>query len=127
VGFVSLHIPSGVSDGTLLPFPGLEETHEYPRPRYIRVKVSRHPFFTRKGRDVICRVPISERDAREGSTVVVRTLRGRQHRVVVPPETKNGTIMRLVGEGIESDGGRGDQLVEIRVKTPSRRRGKGAV
>jgi len=124
IAFVSLHIPSGISDGTRLPFPGQDEQQSVPRPRFIRVKVSRHPFFSRKGQDVWCRIPISERDAREGSTVVVRTLRGRQHRMIVPPETKSGTIMRIVGEGIESGGRRGDQLVEILVRVRRRKNGR---
>jgi molecular chaperone DnaJ len=86
------------------------------------VKVSRHPFFSRRGRDIVCRVPVSEKVAKSGTTLHVRTLRGRRHEVVVPPDTSDGTIVRLEGEGIESEGQRGDQLIEIRVKGSLRKK-----
>ncbi len=124
-GTVNLEIPSGTDDGTLLPFPGFREPDAAgSRPQFIRAKVSQHPFFTRHGHDVHCRVPVSRDAARNGSTIQVRTLRGRKERLVVPPGTSDGSVIRLEGEGIEFGGKRGDQIVEIRVEARTRRRAR---
>jgi molecular chaperone DnaJ len=121
LGSADLVIPPGVSDGTLLPFPGFGESEETAGAPRIRVKVSSHPFFRRVGRDILCKVPVSRRLAERGSTIRVKTLRGENQTVIVPPHTADGTVLRLVGEGIHADGERGDQLIEIRVRT---RRGR---
>ena len=38
----------------------------------------------------------------------------------MPPGTQSGTILRLRGEGIQSNYGKGDQLVNINVQTPTK-------
>jgi molecular chaperone DnaJ len=116
-GVVGLRIPPGTRDGTLIPFPGFGRgTREASTgPRYVRVRVSRHPFFKRRGRDVICRVPISREAAQEGSTIQVPTLRGRPTSLRIPPHTTDGTVMRIEGGGIDLGGRRGDQLVVIQI------------
>lgn len=116
-GEVGLRIPPGTRDGTLIPFPGFGKgtLEAGTGPRYVRVRVSRHPFFKRRGRDVICRVPISKRDAKEGSTIQVPTLRGRSTSLRIPPDTSDGTVMRIEGGGLDLGGRRGDQLVVIQV------------
>lgn len=117
LGSANLVIPPGVTDGTLLPFPGFRESEEQEGAPRIRIKVSGHPFFTRVGRDVLCRVPVSKGLAEKGSTIRVKTLRGEQQAVTIPPHTGDGTVLKLEGEGIDADGQRGDQLIEIRVRT----------
>jgi molecular chaperone DnaJ len=126
LGQSELVIPSGVSDGTLLPFPGFgsDGDEQSVRPQFIRVKVTRHPFFSRRGQDIVCQIPISEKAAREGKTITVRTIRGRRQSVVVPPQSVNGDVVRIEGEGIESEGQRGDQLIEIKVKRTRKSGGK---
>jgi molecular chaperone DnaJ len=118
LGSAELVIPPGVTDGTLLPLPGFAENddEDVDRAPRIRVKVSSHPFFRRVGRDILCKVPVSRRLAERGSTIRVKTLRGEDQKVTVPPHTPDGTVLRLVGEGIDADGERGDQLIEIRVR-----------
>ena len=126
LGETRLEIPAGVSDGTLLPYPGFASRgSESTQPRYIRIRVANHPFFKRKGRDVFCRIPVSQRTAENGSTILVRTLRGGKQPVTISPGTRSGTVVRLVGEGIESEGERGDQLVEIQVTPRARRKSGG--
>ncbi len=117
LGVVSLKIPAGVSDGTLIPVPGFggEDEGSPSRGKYFRVRVSSHPFFSRDGRDILCKVSVSEAVAKRGTTIRVRTIRGRRLNLRVPPNTRDGTVIRLTGEGIEAEGDRGDQLVEIRV------------
>lgn len=126
LGETRLEIPPGVSDGTLLPYPGFaSRKSDGTHPRFIRIRVAKHPFFRRQGRDVVCRVPVSHRTAEAGSTILVRTLRGDKQPVTISPGTRSGTVVRLIGEGIESEGERGDQIVEIQVRPRPRSKSGG--
>jgi molecular chaperone DnaJ len=122
LGVVRLEIPPGVADGTVLPQAGrAADAFGQARPRF-RIRVSEHPFFSRKGWDILCQVPVSETAACSGATIEVKTIRGQRRKVRIPAQTLDGTVVRLPGEGIESEGVRGDQLVEIRVVRRSRGR-----
>jgi len=50
----------------------------------------------------------------------VRTLEGRHVLLKVPPGTPHGQRFRIAGQGIEKNGRRGDQYVEVRVEIPDR-------
>jgi molecular chaperone DnaJ len=77
-------------------------------------------FFRREGHHVVCVVPINVAQAMLGTRLKVRTLDG--HRVVlkVPPGTQHGQRFRVSGHGIEKNGARGDQFVEVRVDIPAK-------
>jgi molecular chaperone DnaJ len=77
-------------------------------------------FFRREGLDVLCVVPINLAQALLGSRIKVKTLDG--HRVVlkVPAGTQHGQKFRIAGQGIEKNGRRGDQYVEVRVEIPEK-------
>jgi len=48
----------------------------------------------------------------------VRTLDGKRVVLKVPPGTQHGQKFRIPGQGIERNGRRGDQYVEIHVQIP---------
>jgi|SRR5437660_1605194 len=75
-------------------------------------------FFRRDGLDVLCIVPINLAQAMLGTRIKVKTLDG--HRVVlkVPAGTQHGQKFRIAGQGIERNGRRGDQYVEVKVEIP---------
>ncbi len=77
-------------------------------------------FFRREGHHVVCVVPVNVAQAMLGTRLKVRTLDG--HRVVlkVPPGTQHGQRFRISGHGIEKNGRRGDQFVEVRVEIPAK-------
>jgi len=77
-------------------------------------------FFRREGHHVVCVVPINVAQATLGTRLKVRTLDG--HRVVlkVPAGTQHGQRFRIAGHGIEKNGRRGDQFVEVRVDIPAK-------
>ena len=84
----------------------------------VRIKPDR--FFRREGLDIHCTVPITVVQAMLGTRIRVRTIHGTKVEVRVPPGTQNGTRLRLKGQGLESDGRKGDQYVEIQVKVPEK-------
>jgi len=112
---VNVAIPPGVSDGTKLRIPQILGGRDL----YLKVRVKPHPFFRREGDNVILELPVTIYEATLGTEVEVPTLEGKV-KMKIPPETQNGTIFRLRGLGFPraKGGGRGDQLVKIKVVVP---------
>ena len=87
---------------------------------YIFVNVKPHDFFKRNNSDVICKVPISFVQAALGDEISVPTLNG-DKKLRIPKGTQPGEVFRFRGEGIPSirGFGRGDQIMQVMVKTPT--------
>ncbi|OLC07935.1 MAG: hypothetical protein AUH42_02640, partial [Gemmatimonadetes bacterium 13_1_40CM_70_11] len=83
-------------------------------------RVEPDPFFRREGLDVICVVPINLVQALLGSRIRVRTLDGRRVVLKIPAGTQHGQKFRIPEQGIEKNGRRGDQYVEMKVEIPER-------
>jgi len=84
----------------------------------VSVRVVPHSFFSRRGLDILCTVPVSLAQAVKGMTVKVKTPDGRKVQLKIPPKTGDGKTFRLSGLGITKKKRRGDQLVTGRVKLP---------
>ena len=84
----------------------------------INFQVRPHHFFRREGLDIHCTVPINIAQAVLGSKIRVSTLAGKKVTLKVPPGTQSGTRFRIPGQGIEKNGRRGDQYVQVRVEVP---------
>lgn len=125
---ISLKIPAGVETGTRLKMSSEGEAGEKggpPGDLYVVISVDDHPIFQREGREVICEVPISFSQAALGCELQVPTLDGKV-KMKIPAGTQSGKVLKLAGKGIPSlqGYGRGDQLVVIRVETPSKLTGR---
>jgi DnaJ-class molecular chaperone len=107
---IELKVPAGVVDGTVLRVPGLR----------ARVKVAADPTFERDGKDLRVAVPVPLKTALLGGEVDVPTLKGSRVQLNVPPQTQNGTRLRLRGLGMpDAKGGQpGDLYAEVRVRLP---------
>ena len=55
-----------------------------------------------------------------GTKLRVRTLAGQKVVLRIPPGTQPGRKFRIKGMGIEKNGRKGDQLVQIRVALPEK-------
>lgn len=84
----------------------------------IQFQVEPDRFFRREGADVISVVPINLAQALLGSRIKVRTLDGRHVVLRIPPGTQVGQKFRIAGQGIERNGKRGDQYVEVKLELP---------
>ena len=107
---VEVKVPAGVKEGTVLRVPGLR----------ARVQIAPDLVFTREGKDVRVVVPVPLQVALRGGEVAAPTLKGGQVQFKVPPETQNGTKIRLRGLGLpDPKGGTpGDLYAEIKVQLP---------
>ena len=120
---VSVKIPGGVDTGSRLRLSGEGETGARggpPGDLYVVVHVEEHDFFKRDGNNVICQMPISMIQATLGAEIPVPTLKGEKS-LEIPKGTQFGDVFRFRGEGIPSlrNGSRGDQVIQVLVRTPT--------
>ena len=84
----------------------------------IDVAVAEHPVFRREGDELHMVVPIALHEAGLGAKFDIETPDG-PVRLRVPPGTQSGQRFRLRDRGVPSrSGGRGDLVVEVRLKLP---------
>ncbi len=87
---------------------------------FITFEVKPDRFFRKEGLDLICEVPINIAQAMLGSKIKVRTLGGKKVLLRIPPGTQPGRKFRIKGLGLEKNGRKGDQLVQVDVKMPEK-------
>ena len=115
---INVTIPAGTEDGVRI---RLKDQGAKGRGDVIvQIQVEPDRFFRREGLDVICVVPITLAQAMLGSRIKVKTLDARKVVLKLPPGTQHGQKFRIPGQGIEKNGRRGDQYVEIHVEIPER-------
>ena len=120
---IEVTIPKGVRDGQRLRIAG--EGNLRPDGTrgdvYLRVRTRPDPRFERRSDDLYADVEIGLAEAMLGAEVPVPTLNGTALSMRVPPETADGTLLRLRGQGLakyRSDE-RGDLLVRVKVRMPN--------
>ena len=117
---ILINVPSGIGDGAQLRLRGQGQPGIAGGPSgdlIVKISVGRHRFFERKGKDVYCKVPINIAQAMLGTKIRVRTIDGKVN-LKIPPGTQSGTKFRLSGRGIQANGSKGDQYVEVVVEIP---------
>jgi molecular chaperone DnaJ len=120
---VSVRIPAGVDNGSRLRLTGEGEAGAYGGPHgdlYVFIHAENHDFFKRDETNVLCQIPVSFVQAALGDTISIPTLNG-ETELQIPKGTQPGDVFRIRGEGIPSlrNGHRGDQIIQVNVKTPT--------
>jgi DnaJ-class molecular chaperone len=88
------------------------------RDHFLQLRVQTEDRLRIDGLRVLYRLELFPPDAALGCAVDVPTLSG-PVTLQVPPASSSGRLLRLRGRGLELDGRRGDQLVEIVVVIPA--------
>jgi molecular chaperone DnaJ len=119
-----LEIPRGVEDGMTLQLHGEGEPTEngVPGDLLIRTHVRTHPEFQRlEDGHLLTNQNLSFTDLALGTEIRVPTLEG-EEKVKISPGTQPNSIVKLKGKGLPRYGGygRGDELVRINVKVPTK-------
>ena len=122
---LSVTIPAGVDHGTQVRLAGEGEIGERGGPRgnlYVVLSVEPHPVFQRRGNDVLVELQVNVAQAALGAKVKVPTLEEEEEEISIPAGTQSGKVIRLRNKGIPHlrRDGRGDQLVLVRVATPTK-------
>ena len=120
---LEVKIPPGVTDGSRVRFAGQGEPGYRGGPNgdlYLVVSVIPHRVFERKDDNLYVTVDVPLVTAVLGSEIQVPTLKG--HVMLrVPPETQNGKVFNLAGQGMPHLGGtaRGNLLVKVNIVIPT--------
>ena len=122
---ITVVIPAGVDNGQVLRIDGAGEAGKRGGAAgdlYIKIALKPHPFFERKGDDLLGVFPISFSLASLGGEVDLETLEGKKISLKVPEGTPSGKIFRIGGKGVPRFNGwsRGDLFVELMVETPKK-------
>lgn len=121
---LKLEIPAGVEDGMTLQLQGEGEPSEngIAGDLLIRVHVRPHPIFERlEDGHLLYNLNLKFTDLTLGTDVKVPTLDGHE-KLKIPQGTQPNTILNIRGKGLPHYGnyGKGDQLVRINVKIPTK-------
>jgi curved DNA-binding protein len=86
---------------------------------YLKIEVLPHEFFKLEGIDIVCELPITPCEAVLGGQIEAPTLDG-WVKMTLPAGVRTGQRLRLGSKGYPAaeGGGRGDQLVQIRIDIP---------
>jgi molecular chaperone DnaJ len=118
---IMLEVAAGTDSGTTVRLKGQGAKGQGGKTGDLLVtfQVEEDRFFSRDGLDVICHIPVNIVQAALGTKIKVRTLDGKHVVLRLPPGTQPGRRFRIKGQGIEKNGTRGDQMVEVAVEVPS--------
>ena len=116
-------IPAGVDSGSQMRLSGEGEVGGNgggPGNLYLAITVEPHAMFKRDGDDLIYDLPVNFAQAALGAEVEVPTLDGAAP-LKLPAGTQSGRVFQLRDKGVPHlrGGGRGDELVRVRVVTPT--------
>jgi molecular chaperone DnaJ len=113
---VTITIPEGTEDGTVLRLKGLGAAGRGGGPSgdlHVRIGVRPDPGLRRKGDSIHCDAEVPVTTAVLGGKVSVRTLRG-SVLLTVPAGSSSGTMLRLRKQGIRG----GDHIAHVVVTVP---------
>lgn len=121
---IDVKVPAGVENGMRLILRGEGEAGENGGPAgdlYVVVSVKEHDLFVRDGDNVHMKLPISFPQAALGTKLTVPTLYGNEE-IEIPLGSETGENIRLKGKGFMNvhSKKKGDQFVQIFVKTPKK-------
>lgn len=120
---VEVVIPAGVTDGQRIRLAGQGGQGTGGAPPgdlYLVVRLTPHPRYRVKGRDVSVELPLSPWEAALGTFVPVDTPGG-EAKVTVPAGTSSGRRLRLRGRGLPNPRGHpGDFYAEARIMVPEK-------
>jgi molecular chaperone DnaJ len=119
---IQVKIPAGVKDGARIRVGGKGEAGVAGGAAgdlFVRVHVTTHPVFGRRGDDLTVELPLTFPEAALGANVQVPTLNG-PVTLKVPAGTPSGKTFRVRGKGAPRKGGHGDLLATVVVDVPKK-------
>ena len=119
---VQVDIPAGVSENNYLTLRGQGAAGARNAPAgdlLVMIEIKDDERFERDGDNLIMDLPLSFSQAALGLSVSVPTPYG-DERVIIPPGTQGGTVLKLKARGLPHLGqaGKGDLLIRTHVWTP---------
>lgn len=122
---ITVDIPPGVDNGTRLRLSGRGEAGEIGAPPgdlYVEMRIEPDERFERRGEELWHSIEIGMSEATLGKEVKVPLVDGGSHLLEIPAGTQPGSLFRIGREGMPrlQRRGRGDLVVQVDVKIPSK-------
>ncbi len=124
-----IKIPAGINDGEMIRLAGAGEAiaDGNPGDLYIKVHVTPHKVFKKRGNDLIMDLGVKLTDALLGAEYNVETLDANLPagkaglKVKIPKGVTHGEILRVKGKGVPiSERRRGNLLITLNIKFPNK-------
>ncbi len=121
---IELKIPAGVEDGLRLQLAGSGEVGFGGGPNgdlYVDISIAPNQYFGRNGDDLTCELEVPLHDAVLGTMVKVQSFDG-ELELQVPAGSQSGDVISIKSKGFGRlrQSGRGDLLVTLQVRIPSK-------
>jgi molecular chaperone DnaJ len=119
---IELNIPAGINNGEMLKMTNAGEDIQggSSGDLFIKVRVKTHPIFKRDGLNLTMDLPIKLTEALLGINYDLKTLEGNTIEVKIPEGINHNELLRVRGKGVPSSHGRGDIILRVQVKMPSK-------
>ncbi|MEK7586197.1 MAG: molecular chaperone DnaJ [Patescibacteria group bacterium] len=119
---IEIKIPAGINAGEMVRMTGMGEAVQGGESGdlYIKINVKSHSVFKRDGLNLTMDLPIKLSDALLGTTYNLKTLEGNTIEVKIPEGINHGEFLRVKGKGVPSGHGRGDIILRVQIKMPSK-------
>ncbi|MEK7635963.1 MAG: DnaJ C-terminal domain-containing protein [Patescibacteria group bacterium] len=122
---VKVKIVTGIHDGQLITMKGTGEAGQRGTEAgdlYVRIKIKPHHIFHREGNDLIVKKEVKLVDILLGKKIEISTISGRKLYVEIPADFDIRQNMIIGSEGMPVFGsyGRGNLIVELKIKTPKK-------
>ena len=119
---ITVKIPAGINSGEMVRMTGMGEAVQGGQTGdlYIKINVRPHSVFKRDGSNLTMDLPIKLSDALLGTTYELKTLEGSTVEVKIPEGINHGEYLRVRSKGVPSGSARGDIILRIQIKMPSK-------
>jgi len=122
---ISLKIPSGVDNGSVLNVSGGGNLNDHALPRgnfYCHITVQQHNVFSREGVHLICKRKLTFKQACLGASVKIPTIYDKNIELKIPSGTQFGQIFKVTNQGMPQLNGvsKGDLLVRVEIDVPKK-------
>ncbi len=117
---LDVNIPKGVKDGSKIRLNGQGNPGSGGGPAgdlYLKIRIAGHPQFTVDGVTLTYRLLLAPWEAVLGTKARIPTLDG-DIEMNIPAGISSGQKMRIKGKGLGSGARRGDQMVQVAIRTP---------
>jgi len=120
---VKVEIRPGVQDGQIIKIKSAGEAGERGTAEgdlYVRIKIKPHAVFERQGDDLKMTKEVNILDLLLNKKIDIPTISANKLKVEIPADFNLKSNLRIPGEGMPHFGsiGRGDLIVEFKIKTP---------
>ncbi|NCU28121.1 MAG: molecular chaperone DnaJ [Candidatus Moranbacteria bacterium] len=119
---LKIQVPAGIENGEILKMAqgGEHIQGGVPGDLYLKMKVKPDSVFYKDGINLLMNLSIKLSDSLLGSTHKFKTLDKKELEIKIPEGTKHNDLLRVRGKGVPSGAGRGDLIIKIEVKVPSK-------